>query len=56
MNTTIFNTCLLLGWLMVTGGVALVSVPLGLSLGGLLLMGVTLHLARWAGVGQPKKG
>lgn len=56
MNTFTFNTCLLTGWLMVTGGVAMVSVPLGLSLGGLLLMGVTLQLARWTGVGQPKKG
>jgi hypothetical protein len=50
MNARIFNACLLLGWLMITGGLLLVSVSVALVVGGVLLMGVTLVLARWAGV------
>lgn len=55
MKSTIFNTCLAAGWLMVTLGLCLgVSVPAGLCGGGALMVGVTLTLARWAGV-QPQQ-
>jgi hypothetical protein len=50
MTQRIFNASLLIGWLMIVCGLALVSLALALSVGGVLLMGVTLLLARWAGV------
>lgn len=54
MNSYIFNTCLLVGLACVMVGVALVhSVGAALIAGGLLLVGVTLLLARWAGVASP---
>lgn len=51
MTTLIFNTSLLLGWLLIVVGVGgLLSVWAAFLVGGGLLMGVTLLLARWAGV------
>ncbi len=51
MKNTIFNTSLLLGLLLIMAGVAgLHSVWAALVVGGILLMAVTLLLARWAGV------
>lgn len=51
MNSHIFNTSLLIGWLLIVLGVGgLHSVAAGLLVGGVLLMAITLLLARWAGV------
>lgn len=50
MNSTIFNAALLTGWLLIVGGLAMLSVPLALVVGGIVLMSVTILLARWAGV------
>jgi hypothetical protein len=55
MNIRIFNICLLLGWLMVTGGTALAVNPgWGLVTGGALLLVLTLAAAYLAGWEQPK--
>lgn len=59
MNALIFNASLLIGWLLIVVGVGgLVSVFAALLVGGVLLIGITLLLARWAGVHAPapKKG
>lgn len=51
MKPIIFNTCLALGWVLIVLGVSLLhSVAAALLVGGMLLVGVTLLLARWAGV------
>lgn len=50
MKLRIFNACLLAGWLMVTVGIAIVSVPAALVAGGVTLMGLTLLVARAAGI------
>lgn len=51
MNIHIFNTCLLIGWLLIFAGVAVQwGVPAGLVVAGVLLLLLTLLLARWAGV------
>lgn len=55
MSQTVFNCCLLTGWLMIVIGLALVSVPLALACGGGLLVLLTLLLARWAGVVATRK-
>lgn len=56
MNSHIFNACLLLGWVLIVLGVAgLHSWAAAALAGGVLLMAVTLLLARWAGVSQRKK-
>lgn len=51
MDPRIFNICLLLGWLMVTGGVCLsVGVGEGIATGGVLMIVLTLagaYLAGW---------
>ncbi len=53
MKSHIFNTCLLLGWALIVLGVAgLHSWAAAALVGGMLLMAVTLLLARWAGVRQ----
>lgn len=55
MNSRIFNASLLIGWLLIVLGVAgLHSVPAALLVGGVLLVGITLLLARWAGVTAPQ--
>lgn len=53
MNARVFNACLLIGWLMFVVGLGIVSLPAALGLGGLLLMLITLLLARWSGVQKP---
>ena len=55
MTTKIFNICLLAGWLMIVLGVALWSVPAAFVAGGVLLVGLTLLLAYFAGVVVPRK-
>ena len=58
MNVAVFNTCLLMGWLLVlTGGVWL-NPGAGLAAAGALLIALTLLSARIAGglvVPEPKK-
>lgn len=54
MTDIVFNSCLLTGWLMLVLGLGLLSIPLALVVGGTSLMGVTLLLARWAGVVKGK--
>ncbi len=51
MNSQIFNAALLLGWLLIIMGVAMLhSIGAALVTGGSLLLIITLLLARWAGV------
>lgn len=50
MNLRIFNIAVAVGWLMVLAGGCLVSVPWGLVGAGLLLLGLTVAGARYAGV------
>jgi hypothetical protein len=55
MNSTIFNASLLIGLVLIMVGVAgLHSVWAALAVGGCLLLGITLLLARWAGVAAKK--
>ena len=56
MNAIVFNICLLVGWLMVVIGIALVSIPAALVVGGVVLLFLTLKLAFWAGVLASKRG
>lgn len=57
MNVRIFNICLLLGWLMVTGGVAMEKgLGVGAATGGVLLLVLTLAAAYLAGWEQPNQG
>jgi hypothetical protein len=54
MNSNIFNACLAIGWLLTVAGVTgLHSLAAGLLAGGLLLLVITILLARWAGVKAP---
>lgn len=57
MNSFVFNASLLLGWMLIVVGVSgLASIWAGLLAGGVLLVVVTLLLAKWAGVqASPKK-
>jgi hypothetical protein len=55
MNPQIFNVCVLIGWLMVVLGIALVSIPLALLFGGLLMLGCTFGMAWFFGVVKPKR-
>lgn len=50
MNITIFNTCLLIGWLMLTVGGCMVHVGWGLVGGGVALLVLTFVSAWLAGV------
>jgi hypothetical protein len=54
MTKNVFNSCLLIGWLMIIGGLSLWSLATALVVGGVLLMGITLLLAFRAGVCTPK--
>jgi hypothetical protein len=51
MHRHVYNGCLLVGWLGVSTGAALVSLPLGLVAGGALLILLTLMSARVAARG-----
>lgn len=56
MNNIIFNASLLIGLVLIMAGVAgLHSVWAALAVGGGLVLGITLLLARWAGVASAKK-
>lgn len=55
MTKNVFNACLLIGWLMIIGGLAIWSPAAALVVGGVLLMGITLLLAFRAGVCTPEK-
>lgn len=50
MNIRIFNLCLLLGWLMFSGGLAMIQPGIGIACGGLSLVGLTLYVARLGGL------
>ena len=52
MNARIFNLCIALGWLLVVAGACLVSVSAGLIVGGVLMLVITILLARFAGVSR----
>lgn len=55
MKSTIFNASLLIGLLLIMAGVAgLHSIAAALLVGGVVLVLLTLLLARWAGVVGPK--
>jgi hypothetical protein len=54
MNAHLFNSCLLIGWLMALAGGCLVNLGAGLIGGGLLLLVLTLFIARFGGVYLPK--
>jgi hypothetical protein len=54
MNYLVFNACVLLGWLMATGGLFLASVQAGLVGGGLLLLTIVAAVTRMSGVFVPK--
>lgn len=56
MNLKLFNACLLVAWLLIVTGLWLVSIPLALVAGGLVLLGVTLLLAFRAGVVPNRSG
>ena len=50
MNVRVFNSCLLCGWLMTTAGGIVLNVGAGLCGGGLLLIVLTMALARVGGL------
>lgn len=55
MNPRLYNVCVLLGWLMVTGGVALEKgVGVGIAAGGALLLVLTMVSAYLAGATPAK--
>lgn len=53
MNLHLFNACLAVGWLMLVCGLGMWSVGLALTVGGAVLMAVTLLMAFRAGVAKP---
>lgn len=53
MNLTVFNACLLGGWLMFVAGLCAWSFPIGMAAGGAVLMAVTLFIGLRAGVKLP---
>ena len=55
MNATLFNACLLIGWLLAVAGGCLINVGWGLACGGLLLIGLVFAVARIAGIYAPDK-
>ena len=50
MNITFFNICIALGWAFATAGAMVLNIGAGLLTGGLLMMGITLLLARIGGL------
>lgn len=55
MTVTIFNASLFVGWLMATIGLMLVNVGAGFAVGGIILIAITLYVARLGGVFTPKQ-
>lgn len=55
MNLYVFNACIAIGWLMVTGGAFLISAAVGAITGGVLLIGLSLLAVRLGGVYTPNK-
>jgi hypothetical protein len=55
MSIQYFNAALALGWLLIVSGLAMWSVPLALTVGGLLVLAITLLLAFRAGVVPPNR-
>jgi len=56
MDLKVFNLCMLLGWLMVSGGVTLEKgLGVGVATGGGLLLALTLIGAYMGGIRAPKK-
>jgi hypothetical protein len=57
LDLRLFNLCVLLGWLMVTGGVALEKgLGVGIATGGGLMLLLTLVCAYLAGISVKKPG
>lgn len=56
MNVAVFDIALALGWAMVTAGALLASIPVGLIVGGALLLGLTFASAWLGGVYAHRKG
>lgn len=54
MNIRILNACLLVGWLMTTGGAMILNVGAGLCAGGILLIGLTVAMSKIGGIFIPK--
>lgn len=51
MNANIFNACLCLGWLLIVAGVSGLHSPwLGMLVGGVIVMGLTVFFALRVGV------
>lgn len=55
MSLKAFNLAILAGWLLVLIGGCLLNLGAGLTIAGLLLIGLTLLLARLAGVYASKE-
>ena len=49
MNVNIFNFCLLIGWLLVSGGGLILNFGGGLILAGVLLLALSFFSVRMAG-------
>lgn len=54
MNSRLFNTTLLVGWLLALVGGLLLDVGVGLAAGGLLLIALAFAVARIAGIYVPR--
>ena len=54
MSLTVFNACLLLGWMLFTGGLMLINIGAGLAAGGIAMTLLTVLLARTFGLTRPK--
>ena len=53
MNSHVLNACLLVGWIMATAGGCMWNIAAGIGGGGLLLLIMTVCLAKFAGVYIP---
>ena len=54
MNIRIFNASLLIGWFMATAGGIVLNMGIGLCGGGLLMIALTLAMAKMGGLFVPK--
>jgi hypothetical protein len=54
MNVWVFNFCMLLGWALVSVGAYLLNQAAGLIVCGVLLLVISLLLARVFGIGRPR--